>query len=483
MIINTPGNENELMADETSRPSSNDALEASQVSEQGKPIVESPDLDSITNEAPSSAEVSASVVDSDSILDSDAESDSEPSADSASSVASPPDKADLVASDEESIQDLELPDWLKTLDADRSRIIPLLPAAKKPPEHVTQATRPPKPPPKSGILNIDKPAGQTSHDVVAAVRRAAKIRRVGHAGTLDPMATGVLLVCFGTATRVIEELQAGQKAYRATLQFGVETDTYDFEGKVVAEKDASGISRQDVDTALHSYRGEIEQIPPMYSALKHKGKRLYELARQGIEVERPPRQLTVHSLDLVDFDATAGQAVLDMQVSKGFYVRSLAHDMGQDLGVGAHLIALRRTQVGQFTDDDATSLPQIVEAFVENWWPMVTHPLDTALMHYNALVVGAEEEDALRKGQQISMAPSSDDDIAKESATIRHEQSGDNSEKKRKVRRPASRIARRSRSDPAGPCLRTGGRVHRPGSMGCDHRSMAAHTDFSDDKQ
>lgn len=254
-------------------------------------------------------------------------------------------------------------------------------------------------PPKSGILVIDKPAGMTSFDVVRRVRSAAGTRRVGHAGTLDPAATGVLVVCLGSATRVVDAIQAGKKQYEATIAFGVTTATYDAEGDVVTSSDATGLTRRAVEQALDAYRGSIMQVPPMYSALKVGGRRLYELAREGVEVERPPRSVTVHRLALVRFDPP--EATLEMAVSKGTYVRSLAHDLGQDLGVGAHLSALRRTAVGHFSLSDAHGLDDVVRAFAEGWWPRVTHAIDSALIDLPAMVVEAEAEAAMRHGRQI----------------------------------------------------------------------------------
>jgi tRNA pseudouridine55 synthase len=284
--------------------------------------------------------------------------------------------------------------WEARLQQDPGEIIPLLPAGSVPPAALTPAE-----PPKSGILNIDKPAGQTSHDVVAAVRRASGERRVGHAGTLDPMATGVLVVCLGSATRVIEEIQVMPKAYRARVRLGERTSSGDAEGSVIQTRDASSITREAVEAALKQFRGEILQVPPMVSALKHQGKRLYDLARQGIEVERAPRPVTVHALTLSDWEPP--EFTLEIEASKGTYVRAIADDLGEALGVGAHLVALARTKVGVFTLEGAERLPRVVEAFVEGWWPTLLYPLDTALLAYAAMVADAPREAALRNGQQI----------------------------------------------------------------------------------
>ena len=293
-------------------------------------------------------------------------------------------------------EDEEIPAWAERVFSDVDGIIPLPLAHPK----STQERIGPKPePPKSGILTIDKPGGMTSHDVVQAVRRAADVRRVGHAGTLDPMATGVLVVCIGSATRVIEAIQEQPKTYRARVRLGISTATYDAEGETTDTRDATGIKRRDVETALEAFKGEILQVPPMYSALKHQGKRLYELARLGIEVEREPRPVTVYSLEMVDWSAP--DLTLEMKVSRGTYVRSIAHDLGEALGVGAHLIGLRREAVGAFTLDESYKIPQVVDAFSEGWWPTIVYPLDQALQDRSAMVVGSAGEEALRNGQQI----------------------------------------------------------------------------------
>lgn len=296
-----------------------------------------------------------------------------------------------------------LPAWQERLIADRSAMIPLMPSRPRPPELAGPALG--DLPAKSGILVIDKPKGQTSHDVVQAIRRASGERRVGHAGTLDPMATGVLVVCIGSATRVVDEIQALPKVYGAEVCLGIETDSYDAEGRIVARRDPSAVDEAAIVASLERYQGWIDQVPPMHSALHHEGRRLYELARAGIEVERPPRRVRVEHLRLVDWKAP--YLHLEMQVSKGFYVRSLAHDLGAALGCGAHLSGLVRMGVGPFRLEEAESLPRAVAAFVEGWWPMVLHPLDAALQHLPAMVVDADGERDLRHGKQLPAANTS----------------------------------------------------------------------------
>ncbi|MGH2537660.1 MAG: tRNA pseudouridine(55) synthase TruB, partial [Candidatus Promineifilaceae bacterium] len=203
----------------------------------------------------------------------------------------------------------------------------------------------------AGLLVLDKPAGPTSHDVIQQLRRLTGVRRIGHAGTLDPLASGVLLVCLGRAARLLEYLVGLDKTYWAALRLGQTTDTYDAEGQLTAERPVD-LGRAEIEAALAAFRGPIAQRPPMYSALKLGGRPLYQLARQGLEVERPPRQVMIHSLDLLDWRPP--RLELRLACSSGAYIRSLAHDLGQALGPGAHLAALRREAVGDFGLDEAT---------------------------------------------------------------------------------------------------------------------------------
>lgn len=209
-----------------------------------------------------------------------------------------------------------------------------------------------------GFLNINKPKGMTSHDVVAKIRRLTGVRQVGHAGTLDPFAQGVLPICIGKATRLIEYLE-DDKAYVATVQFGANTDTYDIEGEITQTFDKK-ITKAELEAALENFRGEIEQMPPIYSAIKVNGKKLYEYARNGEEVEIQPRRVTIEKLELLEFDEAAQSAKLEVKCSKGTYIRSLAFDIGQKLGTGAHLTDLVRTQAGKFTLDTAIPLEKLL---------------------------------------------------------------------------------------------------------------------------
>ncbi len=205
----------------------------------------------------------------------------------------------------------------------------------------------------AGVVVVDKPKGVTSFDVVAEVRRAYHERRVGHSGTLDPMATGVLPVCVGEATKLVPFLQAGEKEYFAELLLGVTTDSQDADGQITSTREVA-IARAQLDDALPQFRGRILQLPPMHSALRVGGKRLYEFAREGIEVEREARPVEIHEIEVTEF--APPRVALRVRCGKGTYIRSLAADLGEALGCGAHLTALRRTRVGRFHIDGAVAL-------------------------------------------------------------------------------------------------------------------------------
>lgn len=253
-----------------------------------------------------------------------------------------------------------------------------------------------------GILNIDKPYGITSMDVVRRIKRASGQRRVGHGGTLDPVATGVIPICLGQATRMMEDLINGSKAYRADVELGVATDTYDALGEVMARADASGVTLGDVERALQGFVGDIRQTPPMYSALKRDGKRLYELARAGVEVEREARPVAVHAIDLQGW--TPPIATIEVRCGRGFYMRSLAHDLGQALGCGGHLKTLERLRCGGFSVSDAVSIDEMEERFADDSWRDALHAPDVALLGLRAVIVGRRGEDMIRNGRAIDGA-------------------------------------------------------------------------------
>lgn len=249
-----------------------------------------------------------------------------------------------------------------------------------------------------GLLNVNKPAGPTSHDIVARVRRGTGVRKIGHAGTLDPMATGVLVLCLGAATRLSEYVMASRKVYRAQVRFGVETDTYDAEGTVVASRPVS-LTRAAVEAALDPFRGEIEQVPPMYSAIQQGGRRLYDLARAGQDVPREARPVTIERLELLAWDPPL--ATLEVACSPGTYIRSLAHDLGQALGAGAHLAALERVTSGRFTIETAVAWDALEAAMADGTWARWLLPADCAVADLLALQLDSAQSDAVRRGQRI----------------------------------------------------------------------------------
>lgn len=208
-----------------------------------------------------------------------------------------------------------------------------------------------------GFLNIYKPVGMTSHDVVSVLRRVTKIKQIGHTGTLDPFAEGVLPICIGKATRLIEYLQ-DDKEYLATVQFGAATNTFDLDGEKVFTSDKK-VSRDDIKEGLKSFEGEILQFPPIFSAIKVKGKKLYEYARKGEEVEIQPRKVVIENIELKNFDEELQQAQILLKCSKGTYIRSIANDLGKNLGCGGYLIKLIRTQAGKFRIENSVQLDGI----------------------------------------------------------------------------------------------------------------------------
>jgi tRNA pseudouridine55 synthase len=210
-----------------------------------------------------------------------------------------------------------------------------------------------------GVIIINKDKGMTSFDVVKEIRKLTHVRRVGHSGTLDPAARGVLPVCIGKATKIVRFLMEGDKEYEAEMTLGITTDTQDAEGKILEEREVS-VKREELEEILKQFMGEIEQIPPMVSAIHYKGKRLYELARQGIVVERNPRKVHIHNIKMLNFeDGPHPKAFICVTCSKGTYIRTLCSDIGERLGCGAHQSALIRTRSGSFTLEHAKTLKEI----------------------------------------------------------------------------------------------------------------------------
>ena len=251
----------------------------------------------------------------------------------------------------------------------------------------------------SGVIVIDKPIGLTSHDVVQVVRRGTRIRRAGHTGTLDPRASGVLVVLVGPAVRLSEYVSASDKRYQAVIQLGATTDTYDSEGVVTKTASVEDITEELFEETLQQFIGEIEQVPPPYSAVKVKGKKAYEMAREGEEVELQPRRINVYSIELLEW--APPEAVIDVYCSSGTYVRSLAHELGEKLGCGAHLIGLRRTKSGRFTLRDATPLNKLRQSFDDGSWYQYLIPAAEALSDWPSLELPHELIENVRHGHRI----------------------------------------------------------------------------------
>lgn len=269
---------------------------------------------------------------------------------------------------------------------------------------MSSSTARPAPLPLHGFLNIDKPTGMTSFDVVRAVRRAASVQRVGHAGTLDPLATGVLPVGIGSeATRLIDTLVDFDKAYLADIAFGIETDTDDAEGQPVAEGDPArlgALSQDEIAAALATFVGEQLQFPPAYSAIKRDGVPAYRAARRGEPLALDARAVVAHSLRLVSFEA--GHATVEVECGKGYYVRSLARDLGRLLGVGGHIAALRRTRVGPFAIARATPLAGVTARLeARESLETLLHAPDAILFRWPALLLTSEEAAAIRDGKTV----------------------------------------------------------------------------------
>jgi tRNA pseudouridine55 synthase len=251
-----------------------------------------------------------------------------------------------------------------------------------------------------GILNVAKPAGITSYGVVARIKRLTGEKRVGHTGTLDPDATGVLPVCLGRATRVVPYLAEATKTYLAAIELGIATDTYDAAGKIMQRGDTIGITPGQIEAALKNFRGAISQTPPMYSAVKHRGQPLYKLARAGVSIERKSRMVTINLLKIVDWQPPL--VTLEIDCGKGTYIRSLAHDLGQALGCGAYLKELVRTRCGVFGIESSVSLSQLEEAARENRLESLLYPVDYPLQGYRAVVIDKAAEKAMKQGSTLA---------------------------------------------------------------------------------
>ena len=258
----------------------------------------------------------------------------------------------------------------------------------------------------SGFINLNKPKGWTSHDCVARLRRLLSIKKIGHSGTLDPLATGVLPIAVGRATRLIQYLPSG-KAYRATVRFGVVTSTDDLEGEVLSQQSAAHLQLSDVEAVLPRFIGVLSQTPPMYSAVQVKGKRLYELARKGQEVAVPVREVVVHSLKVVDWTAgEAAELVLDVDCGPGTYIRSLARDIGAAVGTGATLTGLVRSRSNGLALSDSVTLEEVEKAVAAETFELL--PAASGVEWLSAIALSAPLAERWRMGQKVEVEYRSD---------------------------------------------------------------------------
>ena len=253
----------------------------------------------------------------------------------------------------------------------------------------------------SGVLVVDKPVGMTSHDVVQVIRRGTNIRRAGHTGTLDPRASGVLVVLIGPAVRLSEYVSASDKRYQAVIMLGTTTDTYDADGKTTSSAPYE-VTEEQFNEELQKFVGQIEQVPPPYSAVKVGGQKAYDRARAGEEFELEPRIINVYSLEVLEW--APPEVVVDVNCSSGTYVRSLAHDLGEKLGCGATLTGLRRTKSGRFSLRDAVSLRKLNEAFQDGNWYQYLIPAAEALSEWPTVELNHEQVDEMRHGHRVPAA-------------------------------------------------------------------------------
>ena len=263
----------------------------------------------------------------------------------------------------------------------------------------------------SGVLVIDKPTGMTSHDVVNVVRRGTDIRRAGHTGTLDPRASGVLVVLVGPAVRLSEYISASDKRYQAIIRMGTATDTYDAEGAFTREEVTVDVTEEQFETELKKFEGEVEQTPPAYSAVKVNGRKAYEMARKGEEVELEPRMIQVHHLEVLEW--ATPEVVVDVHCSSGTYIRSLANDLGEVLGCGAYLVGLRRTKNGRFSLRDSVPLRKLKESFETGDWYKYLIPAAESLADWYSVELDPDEVETLRHGQRVKADPGTEAEMAR----------------------------------------------------------------------
>lgn len=253
----------------------------------------------------------------------------------------------------------------------------------------------------NGIIVVNKPLGKTSHDMVYFMRRLTGIKKVGHTGTLDPDAAGVLPVCIGNATKVADMLTLSDKRYSAELTLGKTTDTQDASGKVLTQREVN-VSAEEIADAVRYFVGEIEQIPPMYSAIKQNGKKLYELARKGIEVERKKRKITIHEINITEIDLDRGLVKLDVLCSKGTYIRTLCADIGERLGVGAYMSALERTKTGPFTLSESYTVDELIKMRDKGTLEAAIIPTDAVFSDYPKIVLNEKQTRSITNGIRMS---------------------------------------------------------------------------------
>lgn len=253
-----------------------------------------------------------------------------------------------------------------------------------------------------GVININKPAGMTSHDVVSRLRRILNMKKIGHTGTLDPDATGVLPMCVGRGTKLSEMLMSSEKQYRAELTLGISTDTQDSSGTVLSQRQVN-VSEAEIRDAISRFIGELEQIPPMYSAIKVEGKKLYELAREGKEIEREPRKVTIHNIEIENINLDKNLVEMTVDCSKGTYIRTLCNDIGEALGCGGHMSALTRTKSGRFEIENTVTLEEIEQRAQDGDFGFIT-PLAEILAEYRKVILAEKNAWRVKNGIKTSVA-------------------------------------------------------------------------------
>lgn len=253
----------------------------------------------------------------------------------------------------------------------------------------------------NGIIVVNKPLGKTSHDIVYFMRRLTGIKKIGHTGTLDPMASGVLPICIGSATKAADMLTLSDKRYTAELVLGMTTDTQDAEGEVLTEC-AVNLTADEITDAIKSFEGDIEQVPPMYSAIKKDGKKLYELARKGIEVERKKRAVTIHEINIINIDLENYIVKIDVLCSKGTYIRTLCEDIGVKLGVGAYMNTLVRTKTGRFTIEESHTLDQLAKMKEKGTLSDAITQVDALFEEYPKIALNEKQTRSITNGIRMS---------------------------------------------------------------------------------